>query len=249
LAHAVGSGLALVISLPPRLPVASLRSPLSSTSGTGGHELPGQCPRGKPRQEWTLQSRPLLPATDDDIDSARPRFPPCGVPRMRLAVPHRPPVLAGTVPSRVPFETVASSDVARRTPGGRAPCLGATRVISWHKLATQCRLSLVAETAWQRHSSRQPDPSAATACLENRATRAGSHPMPKAVSSYSLAGVWLERPLHLILVSWNRCLELGSVFPHGDGLVEQVHSARRGGHSVWRAKTRVHQMEGPASAI
>ena len=79
-------------------------------------------------------------------------------------------------------------------------------------------------------SSRQPNPSAAPAGLDDRTTGACRHAVTKPVFSRPFAGVRLERPLHLSLVSSFRCRSDESMPRRGDGPVKQVPSTRQDQH-------------------
>ena len=83
--------------------------------------------------------------------------------------------------------------------------MGAAHELLLSELATHCPLSSKFETVSRVDSSRQPDPSATAPRFDDRASGACRHPVAKTVPSRPLAGVGLERPLHLSLVSSFRC--------------------------------------------
>jgi hypothetical protein len=244
LADAVGSVLTFFIERPPGSPVASLRSPLPSALGTEGRELPGQCPQGRSPEQLTPWSRPRLRAPDDDSDCARRRSPPYGVLQTRLVATRHCVVLVGTVPLSVRTEPVASSGAVRRKLCDHEPVAGAAHEVPLKELGTQCPLSSEVETVAQGGSSRQPDPSATAPRLDHSAACARRHAVAKAVSSCPFAGVGLERPLHLSLVSSFRCRASSGLSRRGGGPVRQVRSTRRYEHCNWRAKAQVHQTAG-----
>ena len=97
---------------------------------------------------------------------------------------------------------------------------------------------------WGGALSRQPHPSAATARLYDLSPGAGRHAMAKPMPSRPFAGVWLERPLHLSLVSFVPVTLVWGISRRGDEPVKQVQSTRQDDHFIRRAKTRVHQTAG-----
>ena len=102
---------------------------------------------------------------------------------------------------------------------------------------------------FQAGSSRQPDPSAPAARLDDRAASACGHPVTKPVFSRPFAGVGLERPLHLSLVSSFPSARQGRL-PTRRWPVNRVRSTRRDRDTIWRAKALAHQDTiGPVQAI
>jgi len=79
----------------------------------------------------------------------------------------------------------------------------------------------------QRGSGRQPSSPAKTACLQHSSPGACRHPVPKSMSFRPLTGVWLERPLHLSLVSFDPVPHVRGISRRGGGPVKQVQSTRQ----------------------
>jgi len=168
----------------------------------GGHEPPVQHPLGRPPPVPPPPSRPRPPSGAGEPDCVRRLSPPYGARRMPAAGPPRSLAQVGTVPWWARTRPVASSASTGRRSPDHAPGSGAAPGQYRCELATRYP-SVATDRGEDRRcgSSRQPDPPPAPTSLQDRATGACRHPMAKTVPSRSLAGVWLERPLHLTLVS------------------------------------------------
>ncbi len=188
--------------------------------------------------------RPLprqSPAYGGGSDCARLRSPPFGAPRRRPAGLHRSDLQVRTVPSPVPTRTAALNGADRRRPRGPGQGGGASHPPDREELAKRCPLAPV---IGRGGLSRQPHSPAPTARLYDLSSGASRHAMAKPMPSRPFAGVWLERPLHLSLVSFVPVPLVWGISRRGNEPVKQVQSTRQDERCIRRAKTRVHQTAG-----